>query len=212
VQKRNKAIQPSHPLPGKPAKERILESSEKLFRIFGIRARIDMIALDANSNIDTVLMHFGHFKHLTFLFLKSLIEDAEKNWQEMERSHPHDAEGRLRHWLLYEGARLSDHCSSERLLARSAAELGVGPQDPLLAMIQQSWQAERRRVVKLCEMAGFREPRDLADKILLLVHGARNEREAYGYHGPSRLLHKAADDLMVAHGALPKPELSWDDD
>jgi hypothetical protein len=38
---------------------------------------------------------------------------------------------------------------------------------------------ERIRV-RLCEAAGFREPRELADKLLLLVHGLRNERGAYG--------------------------------
>jgi AcrR family transcriptional regulator len=203
---RRKAIQPTHLVPDKPAKERILEASDKLFRILGVRARIDSIAHEANSNIDTVLKHFGHFQRLVFLFVKSLIEQAEDHWREVEQEHPNDAEGRLRCWVLYEQGRLDDRFSPERLLARSAAELEVGSRDPLLAQIEQYWQAERRRVVRLCEAASFREPRELADKVLLLVHGA------YGHHAPSRLLHQAADDLMVAHGATRKPLLSWDDD
>ena len=35
--------------------------------------------------------------------------------------------------------------------------------------------------------------------------GVRNERGAFGHYAPSRLLHQAADDLMVAHGATRKP-------
>lgn len=210
---RSKAIQPTHPVPDKPAKQRILAASDKLFRISGIRARIDDIAYEADSNMDTVLQQFGHFQRLVFLFLKSLIEDAEKHWRELEQEHPNNAEGRLRYWLFYEEGRLEgDRFSPERLLARSAAELEVGSRDPLLVLIEQYWQAERGRVVRLCEAAGFGEPGELADKLLLLVHGARNERGAYGYHAPSRLLHQAADDLMVIHGAARKPLLSWDDD
>jgi hypothetical protein len=45
----------------------------------------------------------------------------------------------------------------------------------------------------------------LADKLLLLVHGARNERKAFGYDGPRERLSQAGDDLMVAHGAARKP-------
>jgi hypothetical protein len=41
--------------------------------------------------------------------------------------------------------------------------------------------------------------------LLLLVNGARNERNCYGYRGPSSKLSEAGDDLMVAHGAQRKP-------
>jgi hypothetical protein len=93
------------------------------------------------------------------------------------------------------------------VLSRSAAELPRFPKDPLLDEIERYWQNERRRVVRLCDAAGFREPRDLADKLLLLVHGSRNERQAYGHHAPSRMLSQAGDDLMVVHGAARKPPL-----
>lgn len=38
-------------------------------------------------------------------------------------------------------------------------------------------------------------------------HGSRNERKAYGHDAPSQRLRQAGDDLMVAHGAAPKPPL-----
>src|SRR3954466_9278120 len=72
---------------------------------------------------------------------------------------------------------------------------------PLLKEIENYWQAERRRGVGLCKAAKLRDPLELADKLLLLVHGARNERGAYGSLKPSRLLQKAGNEMMVAHGA-----------
>ena len=146
--------------------------------------------------------------------MKSLIELAEQYWREVEQKHPNDAEGRLRYWVFYEQGRGDDPVGPERLLARSAAELSGGhPKNPLLVEIEQYWQAERRRVVKVVRSGELgASPRDLADKLLLLVHGLRNERGAFGHHAPSRLLHQAADDLMVAHGATRKPLFSWTDD
>jgi len=45
----------------------------------------------------------------------------------------------------------------------------------------------------------------------LLVHGARNERGAFGHHAPSRLLHQTANELLVSHGA-DRELLFLDDD
>jgi hypothetical protein len=212
VEKHLKTIQPVSSLFEKPAKDRILESSDTLFRIYGIRAGLEAIAHHANSNVETVVKYYRFHERLVSLFLRSLIEQAEQYWREVEQKHPNDAEGRLRYWVFYEQARGDDPVAPERLLARSAAELGGYPKDPLLVEIEQYWQAERRRVVKLCEAAAWRDPRELADKLLLLVHGLRNERGAFGRLAPSRMFQQAADDLMVAHGAVRKPLFSWNED
>jgi hypothetical protein len=207
-----KTIQPVPSTLDKPAKDRILESADQVFRIHGLRAGIGVIAHHANSNTETVIKHFGYRARLVSQFVKSLIDLAEQHWREVEQKYS-DAEGRLRYWTFCEQVQGDDLHGAERLLARSAAELSLEyPKSELLVEIEQHWQAERRRVVKLCEAAAFREPRELADKLLLLVHGVRNERGVYGYHSPSRLLHQAADDLMVAHGAARKLLLSLDDD
>ena len=130
-----------------------------------------------------------------------------------EQQHPNDAEGALRYWAFYQQGRTIDPFDPDRLLSRSAAELsGEHPKDPLLVEIEQYWKAERRRLVRLCKAANLREPGDLADKLLLLIHGLRNERGAFGHRAPSRLLPKVADDLMVTHGATRKPLLAWTED
>jgi hypothetical protein len=187
----------------KPAKQRILEASDKIFRIFGIRAGIAAIAFEAHSNIATVLKCYGHPERLVALFVKSLIEIAGTAKREMEAVYPDDAETRLRGWIWNEMQ--DDDFSAVTLLARTAAELRPYPKDKLLVEIEKYWVAERFWVTDLCAAARFREPGELANKLLLLVHGARNERKAFGYDGPRERLSLAADDIMVSHGAIRKP-------
>jgi hypothetical protein len=187
----------------KPAKERILAASDKLFRIFGIRAGIAAIAFEAHSNVATVLKYYGHQERLVALFVRSLIEIAEKARSEMETTYPEDAETRLRGWIWMEMQ--EDDFSAVTLLSRTAAELQRFPKDKLLVEIEKYCRGERFWVTGLCTAARFREPGELADKLLLLVHGARNERKAFGYDGPRGRLSLAADDLMVVHGATRKP-------
>lgn len=213
MKKHVKTIQPVPTLLDKPAKDRILESSEELFRIFGIRAGLGAIAHHANSNVAAVVKYYGYHERLVSLFVKSLIQQAEQYWDEVEQKQPNDAEAALRYWAFYQQGRTIDPFDPDRLLSRSAAELSDGhPKNPLLVEIEHYWQAERRRLVRLCKAANFREPGGLADKLLLLVHGLRNERGAFGYHAPSRVLPQAADDLMVAHGATRKPLFAWTED
>jgi AcrR family transcriptional regulator len=187
----------------KPAKQRILEASDRLFRLYGIRAGVQAIAQESHSNSGTVLKHFGHPQRLIGIFVESLIEIAEEALRETDTLYS-DPETRLRGWIWMEMQ--EDDFSGVTLLSRTAAELQRFPtKDKLLVKIETYWQAERFWVTNLCTAAGFREPRELVDKLLLLVHGARNERKAFGYDGPRGRLSLAADDLMVAHGATRKP-------
>lgn len=187
----------------KPAKQRILEASDRLFRLYGIRTSVQAIAQESHSNSDTVLKYFGHPQRLIGIFVESLIEIAEKALREMDTVYP-DYETRLRGWIWNEMQ--DDDFGASTLLSRTAAELLRYPtRDKLLVKIETYWRAERFWVTELCTAAGFREPRELADKLLLLVHGARNERKAFGHDGPRERLSLAADDIMVSHGAIRKP-------
>jgi AcrR family transcriptional regulator len=198
-----KTVRPMSFESDKPAKQRILEASDRLFRLYGIRAGVQAIAQESHSNSETVLKHFGHPQRLIGIFVKSLIEIAEKALRETDTIYP-DYETRLRGWIWMEMQ--EDDFGAPTLLSRTAAELQQYPtRDKLLVEIETYWRAERRWVTELCTGARFREPRELADKILLLVHGARNERKAFGFDGPRGRLSLAADDLMVAHGATRKP-------
>jgi AcrR family transcriptional regulator len=193
----------------KPAKERIVEQASTVFTDFGVNASTTLIAHFAHTNVDTIIKHFGTRDRLVFDFLKSLMKDDELSWREIERDFPNDPETQLRKWVSYAefAANLSDQ-ATQALLSRAAVDLlRFEGKDPLLTEIERFWQAERIKIVKLCEQAKFRDPAALADKLLLLVRGACNERNCYGFAGPSQKVAEAGDDLMVAHGAQRKPPL-----
>ncbi|MET4218292.1 AcrR family transcriptional regulator [Bradyrhizobium sp. LB14.3] len=184
----------------KPAKERLIEAAQKMFRLLGIRAANGLIAQEAHSNMETLVKYFGNGEALISYFIKSLIAESETVWEVTKEDHPGDAEAQLRGWLATEQESGGLPMQPQMLLARTAAELYEHRKNPQLSEIEQYWQAERRRVVGLCRSSGLRDHVELADKLLLMVHGARNERNAYGAFAPSRLLQQAGNELLVAHG------------
>jgi hypothetical protein len=204
-----KTVQPARSELDTPPKERIAREADRLFTVAGINISSETIARFAHSNVATLQQHFGTRERLVFDFLKSLLKQAEQSWKEIERENPSDPEAQLRRWIV--NAEFSAELSYQdehAQLARAAVDLlGLKAKNPLLTEIEKFWQAERRKVSKLCEQAKFRDPSGLADKLLLLVQGTRNERNGYGYGGPSQKVGEAGDDLMVAHGARRKPLL-----
>jgi AcrR family transcriptional regulator len=204
-----KTTQPQRSESDKPAKERIVEQAGTVFVHFGVNASTLTIAHFAHTNVATIIKHFGTRERLVFDFLNSLMKQAEQSWKHIEQEHPNDPEAQLRRWVLHAefAADLPDQ-EEHAQLSRAAVDLiGIEAKNPLLTEIEKFWQAERRKIVKLCEQAKFRDPLGLADKLLLLVQGTRNERNCYGFAGPSRKVAEAGDDVMVAHGAQRKPLL-----
>ena len=167
----------------KPAKQRIVEQANTLFTLWGVNISTGVIAYFAHTNVDTIVKHFGTRERLVFDFLKSLVKQAEQSWKHIEQEHPNDPEAQLRRWVLHSefAADLSDQEEHAQLSRAAVDLLGLEGKNPLLTEIENFWQAERRKIAKLCEQAKFRDPPALADKLLLLVQGARNERNGYGF-------------------------------
>jgi len=193
----------------KPAKERMIEVADTLFRILGIRVADGLIAKEAHSSVEIFYKYFGNGEPLIGRFVKSLIAESESYWRGLAAEDENDPVAQLRKWLAYEGHQIGYMMEPRVLLSRTAAELFETRkhQHPFLREIEEHWQAERRRVVGLCKAAKLRDPVELADKLLLLVHGARNERGAYGSLKPSRLLQQAGNEMMLAHGAADRPAI-----
>jgi AcrR family transcriptional regulator len=195
-----------------PVKDRIVQNAHRLFIRYGVNISTDMIAHFAHTNIQTIFKYFGTRDRLVSDFLKKLMDSIGRTWREIEQEDPNDPERQLREWILYMERISRDEFgdSEECQLARASVNLIRPEKNPLLAQVEAFWQAERKQIAQLCEAAKFRDPSGLADKLILLVQGARNERTAYGFKGPSRMLSEAGDDLMVAHGAERKLPLEMD--
>jgi AcrR family transcriptional regulator len=206
-----KTIQPPRSELDTPVKERIVQQALILFTRYGVNVAAISVAHYAHTNIAAVKKYFGTREQLVSDFLKSLMKQADGTWKEIEQECPNDPETQLRTWVQQaETAANFSLQEAHAQLSRAAVDL-LGPdgKSPLLVEIERFWQEERRKVVKLCEQAKFRDPAGLADKLLLLVQGARNERNCYGFGGPGQKVTEAGDDLMVVHGAQRKPLLEW---
>lgn len=196
--------------PHKPAKERIASAAELLFLHNGANVNLRLIAHFAGTQASVVIKYYGSLERLQANFVKSLCKQMDEDWQEAERSHPDDPEAQLRRWIWNVEVQSDDFQSAQWQLSRLAAQIAHPLKPPLELDIDHYRQAERRKIANKCTQAKLCDPVDLADKIVLLIDGARNGRGCYGFGGPLQKLGLAADDLMVAHGAVRKPPYDAD--
>lgn len=193
-----------------PAKERIALAADRLFRAHGVNVGLRQIAHFAGTQEAYVLKYYGSLERLHYNFLGSLFKEMDETWLDAEQDHPGDPEAQLRCWLFLIQIQGNEFTSPHWQLSRMAAQLASPFNEGLKLDINRYRQAERRKIAEKCAKAKLRDPVDLADKIILLIEGARNERGSYGFRGPLEKLGLAADDLMVAHGATRKP--AYDDE
>lgn len=209
MRKSPETAQPSRELE-KPAKERMIEASQKVFLIEGIHAT-GKVAQQAHSNLDTFVRYFGRGDALVERFIDAQIAEAEAIWQGIATEHANHPEDQLRRWLAMADGTVEGEIGfllrPEVVLSRTAAELPWHPKHALLIKIESYWQAERRRVLKLCRDARLRKPIEACDKLLLLVHGARSHRSAFGSLKPMRLVGEAGEDILAGHGCAGEPQV-----
>jgi AcrR family transcriptional regulator len=194
-----------HQQPQKPAKERIASAANRLFLQYGMNISLRQIAHFAGTQMSVVVKYYGSFERLQADFLQSLFREMDDSWREAEKGYAGDPEAQLRCWIYYVEIQCDEYSSPQWQLARAAAQMAYPIKQGLPLQIDHYRQAERRKIADKCTQAKLRDPGDLADKIVLLIEGARNERGCYGFGGPLQKLGLAADDLMVAHGAVRKP-------
>ena len=153
-----KTVRPPPSELDKPVKDRVVEQANRLFIHAGVNVSLGSIAYFAHTNVETIIKLFGTRERLVADFLGSLIKEAERDWKEIEQEYPKDPEAQLRKWV---------HCAEfaadpsmqepQAQLSRAAVDLiSIMRKNPLLTEIETFWHAERRRIVKLCEKAGFR--------------------------------------------------------
>jgi hypothetical protein len=66
-------------------------------------------------------------------------------------------------------------------------------------LVRRGKNREKLLIETLCQKAGCRDPEVLADKLYLLVEGARWGLDVYGPEGPVEQLVAAANDLIACH-------------
>src|SRR6266567_363101 len=107
-----------------PREQRIVQAADSLFTNGGVNVPILTIADFAHTNVATVLKYFRSHDRLVFDFLKSLMAQEERSWNEIEQQHPKDPAAQVRAWLSYaEAAADLSGQGSQAQLARAAVDL-----------------------------------------------------------------------------------------
>src|SRR3954470_13546429 len=82
-----------------PPRQRILDAADDLFRRIGIRGvGVDAIAEAAGTNKMTLYRHFASKDELIAEWVRGIIENKERRWDEFYAQHPGDPAAQLVAW------------------------------------------------------------------------------------------------------------------
>lgn len=187
-----------------PVEERIWAAVKKLFPMYGIRSvPIEMIATHARTNSDAVRRIFFSKEHIVVKYLRELAAEEQSNWQIFVDHYPEDPGAQLKDRIDLWQTMWTDKYFGRDELSRAAAE--ISHIDPgAREVIRRHKLVQLNQIARLCTKAGYREPKELADKLFMLVEGAHSASESIGYDGPTNRLVAAAETLVAAHAAQPQ--------
>lgn len=186
---------PSDPSSLKP-RDRILDAARDLFRKHGIRGvGVDAIASAADSNKMTLYRHFGSKEDLIVACLQEATRESDAFWEEIKTRNPEDAGAQLADWIdrIAEGFKDAADCNCEIIAA--AFQL-VADDGSALKVIREFKSQQRKRLAELCRSAGVSDHELLTTTLVLLMEGARSNRQSMGPEGPS------AQFAPVAHATV----------
>ena len=166
-------------------RDRILDAARDLFRKHGIRGvGVDAIASAAESNKMTLYRHFGSKDDLIVACLQAATREWDDFWKGIEERHPDDAPAQLADWIdrVAEGIRNGGDCNCEIL----SAAFQLMPDDgSALKVINEFKTRQRERLALICQAAGIDDYELLTTTLVLLIEGARSNRQSMGPEGLS---------------------------
>ncbi len=186
-----------------PPQTRIIKAAEHLFSRHGVRSvTLEEIAEQADTSTDYVRECFGSLEDVVSNFLKPRLDVATRAyadyWTSLEQKHGRAAEEQLRDWI----RKLAPSTAGPTRplpFSSEAMELADQPNHKGLALIKQWKDALRIKIAMLCCDAFYRDPQILADKLLMLVEGARVQAATFGGEESGKRLIEAAEDLFKRH-------------
>lgn len=166
-----------------PVRDRILIAAGNLFHQQGIRGvGVEAIAEAANTNKMTLYRHFASKDELVAEWVRGMLAHKEEAWHEMVAKHRGDPQGHLVDWSQRIAAKLAAMEERGSTIGNALAEM-PDPNHPARRAIQAYKQREHKRVLRLCEEAGFADPGLAADTFYLLLEGAHSSVQCIGMKG-----------------------------
>ncbi len=170
-----------------------------LFYRHGIRAvGVEAIAEAADTNKMTLYRHFASKDELVAEYLRQSAQAADGCWERFAQAHPGDPLAQLCAWLEEMARHLAEPNERGCALANAAIELPE-KDHPARRVIEEYKKAQRTRLARLAEQAGLSEPEILADKLHLLLEGARVTAQSVGTEGLAARLLQMGKAMIAAH-------------
>lgn len=181
------------------ARQRIFERAADLFYRKGIRAvGVETIAAQAGSTKMGLYRSFPSKDELVAQWLREHDVRFWARWDKMGSRYPDDPRRQLNAAFRLLGAHVADPRARGCAMANAAVEI-TERDHPARKVIEAHKAKLRARLAELCERAGAREPRLLADHLFLLMEGAQVTTVTLGVRGPARNVAPAAQALIEAH-------------
>jgi AcrR family transcriptional regulator len=180
-------------------RERILAAARELFYRHGIHVvGVDAIAEAAETNKMTLYRHFGSKDELIAECMRQLSREFEALWDEIALAHAGNPKGQLLAWLRHVGEFKLNTTDRGCAFVNAAVELS-DKNHPARRVIETHKMQTREKLVRLCRDAKLVEPELLADKVFLLLEGARVSIQSCGPKGPAARLVSMLQGLVADH-------------
>ncbi len=186
--------------PTQPPRERILAAADELFRRHGIRGvGVEAIAEAAGTNKMTLYRHFESKDALIADWMRGLISQKDRIWDELIAKHPNDPKAQLVAWSRVTAAALAQMEDRGSIIHNALAELPE--QDhPARRVISEHRIREHERILQLCRQAGFTDPDLAADEFYLLLEGAKSCVMCMGLRRVGEHLMRLVDSMIASKG------------
>jgi AcrR family transcriptional regulator len=178
-----------------PPRERILAAADDLFRRLGIGVGVEQIAAEADTNKMTLYRHFESKDQLIAEWMRSVIAQKTKAWDEIIAEHPDDAGAQLVSWSRITAAALAQMEERGSPIQNALAQL-PDPDHPARRVIDEHRRLEHQRIVALCRAADFPDPDVTGDELFFLLEGAKSCVQCVGLKRVGQHLMRQVDSLV----------------
>ena len=183
-------------------RERILAAADDQFRRYGIRGvGVDAIAEAAGTNKMTLYRQFESKDALIAEWMRGIIAQKDRVWDELMAKHPNDPRAQLVAWSRATADNLTQMEERGSVIMNALAELPE-PDHPAHKVIAEHRLRDHERILELCRQAGFADPDLAADEFYLLLEGAKSCVMCMGLKRVGEHLVRLVDKMVAAKPAV----------
>ena len=189
--------------PTLPPRQRILAAADDLFRRHGIRGiGVEAIAEAADTNKMTLYRHFQSKDELIAEWVRGIVSQKEKIWDELAEKYPDDPTAQLVEWSRRTADALAQMEDRGSPIMNALAELPESDH-PARRVIDEHRVKEHAHMLALSRQAGFPDPELVADQFYFLLEGAKSCVQCIGLRRVGEHLMRLVDYVVASRPSKP---------